>query len=320
MTGDERGALESEPSGLKNTDLETADSGTLNTEARREIPKPALERKRKKRLRSMTSTSQSIADTLMVLAKASAIVTVLVWASFNHDQIELWLSSLSHAEAFGVKLDRNASDRATEELRKLEKRAVADKAEFVFSIGEAAIHRAVRVAPAIVGASVLWVDSTPSNNDIERTLLTQLKINVKSVTSTEQALFELRRRPYDLIISNVWRPKDSRGPLNRCKIHYFEFPSDEIKHEYEQPNGRGLEGFNDDSNKRGPAGFTMVEKIADLDADVTPPVIFYAAESAKIVRSLCGHTITNRRDFLLQAVVSVLEEQRWTELNRESRP
>ncbi len=75
-----------------------------------------------------------------------------------------------------------------------------------------------------------------------------------------------------------------------------------------------MEKFNSDSNLKGPAGFSMAEQIVSEDHDIVPPIIFYAADSARVVRSLCGVRVINRTDTLLQNVVSILEEQRWKKL------
>ena len=265
---------------------------------------------KKRARRAKQTTVESIANAIMILTKVSAIVVVLIWVILEHEQVELWLRSLTHAELYGVKLDRDAIDRATSELLNLKKK----DADFSLSSGEAALRRAVRVAPAIVGARILWVDDQPANNETERRFLANLKMDVKSVTSSADAFRELRRYPYDLIVSDIWRPADQQGPLEHCKVHYFAYPDDKTRREYEQLNRRGLSGFNEDANEQGAAGFTMAEALADRESEVIPPVIFYSAGQAKVVRSLCGRTTTNRRDVLLQAVVSAIEELRWAEL------
>jgi CheY-like chemotaxis protein len=61
------------------------------------------------------------------------------------------------------------------------------------------------------GARILWVDDQPDNNRFERQALEALGIDIDISTSTEDALENIRRRSYDLIISDVWRPGDARG-------------------------------------------------------------------------------------------------------------
>src|SRR5689334_7055629 len=61
------------------------------------------------------------------------------------------------------------------------------------------------------GARILWVDDRPDNNRFERQALEALGIDVELSLSTEDALDKLRRQPYDLIISDMGRPGDSRA-------------------------------------------------------------------------------------------------------------
>jgi CheY-like chemotaxis protein len=61
------------------------------------------------------------------------------------------------------------------------------------------------------GSRVLWVDDRPGNNVFERQALEALGIQVDISTSTEDALEKIVRRSYDLIISDMGRPPDSRA-------------------------------------------------------------------------------------------------------------
>jgi CheY-like chemotaxis protein len=61
------------------------------------------------------------------------------------------------------------------------------------------------------GRRVLWVDDHPDNNRYERAALEQLGIEVITATSTEDALKLLQTDRYDLIISDMGRPSDSRA-------------------------------------------------------------------------------------------------------------
>jgi CheY-like chemotaxis protein len=243
------------------------------------------------------------------IVKANALAAILAWALIEHKFLQDWLRDLTHAEAFGVKIDRKAIDEATAALQKLaetQRDFGLDKA-----IGEEAIRRSARVAPAIVRAKILWVDDKPTNNELERSILRSLRIDITVALSTAEAMRALRRSPYDLIISNVWRPNDPMIQLKRCQVHYFDYPDELIRKKYEAPGGAGLTGFNEDQNQHGPAGFGMIEELAPEQGEMVPRVLFYAGKNAEIVRSLCGDKITNRADILLQSVVSILEEQRW---------
>jgi len=247
----------------------------------------------------------------MAIVQTVALILLLTWIVGDFGFVKDWLRGLTHAEAFGVKIDRRTVDSATQLLQQL---SAKKPSEFDKAIGEAALRRSIRVAPAIVDANVLWVDDEPENNDLPRQFLETLRVKITIARSTEEAMRALKRIPFDLIISDVWRPNDPRIELRRCKIHYFDYPNEKLRSNYEKPGGGGLERFNLDSNSKGPAGFSMAEQIASEDDDMVPPIIFYAAENARVVRSLCGVRVINRTDTLLQNVVSLLEEQRWKRL------
>ncbi len=55
------------------------------------------------------------------------------------------------------------------------------------------------------------MDDRPNNNRFERQALEALGVDIELSTSTEDALGKLRRRSYDLIISDMGRPPDDRA-------------------------------------------------------------------------------------------------------------
>lgn len=68
-----------------------------------------------------------------------------------------------------------------------------------------------RAQQRLQGARVLWVDDRPDNNRFERQTLEALGIDIDLSASTEDALEKIRRRSYDLIISDMGRPPDARA-------------------------------------------------------------------------------------------------------------
>lgn len=58
---------------------------------------------------------------------------------------------------------------------------------------------------------VLWVDDRPDNNIIERRSMAAYNIDFVLAQSTGQALAELRKQQFDVIISDMGRPPDSRA-------------------------------------------------------------------------------------------------------------
>ena len=60
-------------------------------------------------------------------------------------------------------------------------------------------------------ATVLWVDDHPDNNIHERQSLEALGVSFQLATSTEEALDKVAKRHFDVIISDMNRPPDSRA-------------------------------------------------------------------------------------------------------------
>ncbi|MDP9984846.1 CheY-like chemotaxis protein [Pseudarthrobacter oxydans] len=63
----------------------------------------------------------------------------------------------------------------------------------------------------IRGSRLLWVDDRPGNNFYERRALEALGIHIETSLDTDDALQQLQARHYDLVISDMGRPGDSRA-------------------------------------------------------------------------------------------------------------
>jgi CheY-like chemotaxis protein len=68
-----------------------------------------------------------------------------------------------------------------------------------------ALRRAKLAASALKGARVLWVDDNPGNNLGECRLLRALGVEIEQVRSTPDALCELSRARFDLLLSDMDR-------------------------------------------------------------------------------------------------------------------
>ncbi len=189
----------------------------------------------------LIGATQRTTQAVMGMVQTLALIVLLAWIVLDFNFVKDWLRGLTHAEAFGVKIDRRTVDRATALLKQLSEEKPTD---FDKVIGDAALQRSIHVAPAIVDANVLWVDDQPEKNDLPRKFLETLHVQVTIARSTDEAMRALKRRPFDLIISDVWRPKDPRVELKRCRIYYFDYPNQELQEKYEKLGGGGLERFN----------------------------------------------------------------------------
>lgn len=70
---------------------------------------------------------------------------------------------------------------------------------------EGSLRRAALAAPALRGATVLWIDDHPKSILWERRILQELGVRVAPAWSTEVALERLAEEPFDLIISDIAR-------------------------------------------------------------------------------------------------------------------
>lgn len=141
---------------------------------------------------------------------------------------------------------------------------------------------------------------------------------------TRDALNALKVVPYDLIITNVWRPSDPdqlKRALTLCAVHYFDFPrgmdtkkffpDKEVAKDPDHARALALDRFNADANLHGAPGFGLADTILTDwgNDDSAPQIIFFSAENARVARPLCGYRITNRADVLLNSIVSILEQR-----------
>jgi CheY-like chemotaxis protein len=60
-------------------------------------------------------------------------------------------------------------------------------------------------------ATVLWVDDRPDNNVYERQALEALGVNFVISTSTKDAIARMQKQKFDVVISDMGRPPDSRA-------------------------------------------------------------------------------------------------------------
>jgi CheY-like chemotaxis protein len=78
---------------------------------------------------------------------------------------------------------------------------------------ERALRRAKQHLAILRDARILWVDDHPENNQNERQMFRQLKVEVDSATSTEEALRMVRNGNYDLVLSDMNREGDATAGL-----------------------------------------------------------------------------------------------------------
>jgi CheY-like chemotaxis protein len=241
------------------------------------------------------------------ILKVALWLSLLILVVFHWSYFSEWFRSATHLELPGIKIDR--FDQAAVKVEQYSVTPQARQSGFSPTFAQAAIVRAERVAPALRGALVLWVDDIPENNVLVREILGEFGIRFVIAKSSEEGLQRLQRNGYDLIISNS-RQTEPPAPLTTCPVHYFGWPANVDKLDFKG----SLDSFNEHINAAAPGGFVFMDKVVAQYKEGAPPIIFYSASTGGMVTSLCSQAITNRADILLQSVVSSLEQQRWQEL------
>jgi hypothetical protein len=80
-------------------------------------------------------------------------------------------------------------------------------------------------SPYVAGRRILWVDNEPSNNHLEREILTSWGADVQTKRTTDEALTELRNKKetsYDLVISDWFRKGKPEGKRLAEAMHSTE--------------------------------------------------------------------------------------------------
>lgn len=259
------------------------------------------------KLPSLATSVSALGEVIKVCLAGVILMFVLLHWNYFRD----WLSTVSlikvSKDSFEVQRFENA------------KKVVAEgppqsnmSTPYSREIAEAAITRAHYVSPVLDGALVLWVDDHPENNKFEVKVLSYFGIRFVSAVDNAEGIQRLIRDQYDLVITNVARPRAASDPepLRLCPVVFSGWPGSDLPGKFHND----LEAFNKESNLHPIGGFSFIESVRARFGETAPPIIIYSAQNGDRVANVCAHSVTNRRDALLQYVVSALEESRWRRL------
>jgi hypothetical protein len=278
----------------------------------------------------ITANIASIIEAMYSLIKLSILLIIIILIWINVDTVgpyaAIWANTITHLTAnwkgSSISVERQISaENAIIQIAKETANSIAQGSKqnsdntptptFNTVVARGAIIRASRNAPAIDGAHVLWVDGHPENNQLEEGILKDMGIEVRRASTTKEALSLLPGFAPDIIISNIAREGDEQFPLQNCPAHYFEVPPG-VPVNLDTLNAEVMAGTGKST------GYGMAEAISrqfPFYADhAQPRIIYYSGINGGVSVSQCARISTNRRDILLQSVVSALEELRWTKL------
>jgi CheY-like chemotaxis protein len=102
------------------------------------------------------------------------------------------------------------------------------------------MNRAARNLESLQNAKILWVDDFPENNFNEIKMLHQLRTDVETSKSTDDALERMAKQNYTLVLSDLKRNGDATAGLKmleRLKIAHPELPVIFYVGEYQAEKG-----------------------------------------------------------------------------------
>lgn len=256
-----------------------------------------------------SSAITQFSDAATSLIKAILLVAITIFVFVNWGYFGEWLQTMTHGEIAGLaKFDRSVAATSAEKLANSPGKASSgDFNTVVDAIGQAAL-----VAPALQGARILWLDTHPDNNPLERRLLEQLGIHIQLAWTMEDAIryIQIPDQTVDLVISSVYGPS-SGVTLKECPAYYFKFPYSDMEQKY----GGDLAKYNAYVQTSPQLGLAFAERLVkeqpkQFGVGQKRRIIFYSASNGGILADQCARIATNQWDVLVQSVVSALAELR----------
>lgn len=122
------------------------------------------------------------------------------------------LPKISNLKAGGVEISfiKDSIDAAVE----LAEKSPQWKVEIPSIDKKRVITRTEKHLDLFKDVQILWIDDHPENNINESKMFHELKAQITHVVNTEEALNALRRKKYDLVISDMTRGSDNAAGLD----------------------------------------------------------------------------------------------------------
>jgi CheY-like chemotaxis protein len=271
----------------------------------------------------------------LVLDSIRALVTIgfgvvgIAFLWWNWTELTSLISNLNRVEFAGVKAEFG-NKTFIDYKSQLRGQGEVDKGFLEQDQFYSVQYRGLWLQPVLASSRLLWVDDTPEFNNVEMQLLSTFRINISVARSNDQAIDELKKRPFDLVISDISRPDEPPGktPLSECPVRWFEVPESIERREQAKLNKPLsadqkrdlLETWNRQSNAEPYAGFALMERMhKELPADKIAPVILYS-NFTQSIGAKCSRTITADAYVLYQSVFEHLERARWRVFGKYTPP
>lgn len=138
-------------------------------------------------------------DTVVALIEAllpvSLVIAVVLIVWILRDPIKAAIPGIQHVKVAGVELQIAGKELLEKSGNEFKDPAFADEL----------VQRASELRDRLADFRVLWVDDEPRNNLLERRFLRRAGATVVNALSTEDALIELRRDDFDVVVTDFRR-------------------------------------------------------------------------------------------------------------------
>ena len=145
---------------------------------------------------------ETVPGVLWVLFAATVFLTLRKTIVRNFPRVTTFRAMGVEVELAGELLDKATDERQTPV-------SATDRRTALGRLGYA--------ADLLRGGRILWVDDRPAGNTALVDLFRSVRMDVEQVHSTDEAIRLLRRKPYDVIISDVDRDGDPQAGIKMLR-------------------------------------------------------------------------------------------------------
>lgn len=175
-----------------------------------------------------TRLVEALAQLVGVLIWPALVLFILIYFRSGLSDFLGHLSEVS-VKAGGAEISAKRQEAAVALGAAIGSRSSAEPSPDVSPDPRQVVHAlpSVRAQRRMEGSQILWVDDEPRHNLYERQALEALGLRVDLSTSTEEAVEKVRQKRYDLIISDMGRPGDTRAGytlLGRLRNSGYSMP------------------------------------------------------------------------------------------------
>ena len=275
---------------------------------------------------SMPDQVKTILDSIRALVTTGFAIVGIAFLYANWSELTSLISHLNRFEFAGVKAE--FGNKAFGDYQGQVPTNFTDKGRLTKEEYQGILYRGLYMQPVLAASTLLWVDDTPEDNNVEMQLLTALRINIRIARTTKQAMDELLnpKRKFDLVISDIDRrgePEPEFG-LSECSVRWFIAPKKEQEFRQKklkkkvlsaEENRELLELVNKSANEYPEPGFYLAERMYKEMLAPIPPIIYYTAFNEPLANK-CAITVTPKAYALMHSIFDQLERARWQLLAR----